>query len=155
MAFSKVKKKHATERVPSCTEPDCLISPQTDKCQGFSVLPRYHGLGLTEHVYVHLTLTSSFRGNRAAIIERLDLFGLGKQDSAVSDLQTANACEHILRWSERTNSDRSQNYFLPVSTAECDRERLQPFPDVQCGHEFSNRASTPFYHTFFSISRKL
>ena len=78
------------------------------------------------------TLTSSVRGNRATVLERLDLFRLRKQDSAASDLQTANACEHILRWSER-NRFRSISqffFFLPNAIA----NGSQPFPDMQCGH---------------------
>ena len=52
MAFRKAKKKQATKRVPSCTEPDCLISLKTDKRQGFSVLPRCHGFGVAGHACV-------------------------------------------------------------------------------------------------------
>ena len=77
------------------------------------------------YVYIHLTLTSSFRGNRATVLEWLDLFRLRKQDLAVSNLQTANTYEHILRWSERNRFRLiSEFFFLPVWTAKCDHKWL-------------------------------
>ena len=47
-----------------------------------------------------------------------------KQDSAASDLQTANTCKHILRWLERNRFRSISEFLLPVWTAECDRERF-------------------------------
>ena len=81
------------------------------------------------------TLISSVRGNRATVLQRLDLFRLRKQDSAASDLQTANACEHILRWSERNRFRSISEFFI----YQCEQPNAiangsQPFPDMQCGH---------------------